>query len=55
MCFSALLRTIDPAVAPEVKEKPKRAIIILLSFVISGIFGMIYVLLANRLSPRSFP
>jgi uncharacterized protein involved in exopolysaccharide biosynthesis len=42
-----LLRTIDPAVAPERKAKPRRAIICIVGTMLGGLFGMFVVLARN--------
>ena len=39
-----LLKTLDPAVAPEKKVKPKRALILLLSTIFSGVLAVFLVL-----------
>lgn len=36
-----LLRTLDPAIAPELKTKPKRSLIVILAAMLGGIFGVI--------------
>ena len=40
-----LLKTLDPAVAPEKKAKPKRALIVLVSGICSGVLAMLLVLI----------
>jgi uncharacterized protein involved in exopolysaccharide biosynthesis len=47
-----LLRTIDPAVAPEKKARPKRVLIALLSGILGLISGVLTVLLVNRIATR---
>lgn len=42
-----MLRTIDPAVAPELKAKPNRAVISLLGSVLGGLVGVFVVLARN--------
>lgn len=45
--------TVDPAIEPELKSKPKRAIIVVFAGFLGGVLGMIVILiLAGRKSPR---
>ena len=46
-----MFRTVDPAVAPELKAKPKRALIAALGLILGGIIGLIVVLIKNSLAP----
>lgn len=39
-----IFKTVDPAVAPEKKEKPKRALIVVLATVLGGMFATLFVL-----------
>lgn len=43
-----LLRTLDPAVAPEKRLKPNRRLIVLLGMVLGGVFGILVCALLNR-------
>lgn len=43
-----LLKTLDPAVAPEKKAKPRRAVIVLASAFLSGVLAMFLVLVMGR-------
>ncbi|MCH8136868.1 MAG: LPS O-antigen length regulator [Proteobacteria bacterium] len=45
-----MFRTIDPAVVPEIKAKPKRALIAILGLFLGGMVGVIVVLLKNNFS-----
>lgn len=45
-----MFRTVDPAVAPELKAKPKRTIIVLLAAMLSGMLAIAIVLLRNKFS-----
>lgn len=47
-----MFRTIDPAVASELKAKPNRALIAVLTLVLSGVIGIIVVLTKNSFAPR---
>jgi LPS O-antigen subunit length determinant protein (WzzB/FepE family) len=47
-----LLETLDPAVAPELKSKPKRSLIVLLTAMLGGFLGVVIQL--NRLSNATF-
>lgn len=46
-----LLKTVDPAVVPEKKAKPQRALILVASALASGIVGIILVLLMSSILP----
>lgn len=46
-------RVLDPAVTPDTKLKPKRAVIILLSGVAGGFFAILYALLVESFAIRS--
>ena len=39
-----LLKTLDPAVAPELRAKPKRLLIVVLSMLLGGLLGVLWVL-----------
>ena len=45
-----LLKTLDPAVAPEKKDKPKRALIAVLGTLLGGFLGIVIVLVRSSLS-----
>ena len=45
-----LLKTLDPAVAPEEKDKPKRALIAVLGTLLGGFLGIVIVLVRSSLS-----
>ena len=45
-----MFRTVDPAVAPELKAKPNRAIIVLLAAMLAGMVSVAIVLLRNTFS-----
>ncbi|MCH9695884.1 MAG: LPS O-antigen length regulator [Gammaproteobacteria bacterium] len=45
-----MFTTVDPAVAPELKAKPNRALIVLLALILGGMLGVVIVLLRNGLS-----
>jgi len=47
-----LLKTIDPAVVPEMKTRPKRALIVILSMTLGGFLGIAFVGLSNRSNIR---
>ncbi|MGI9343636.1 MAG: Wzz/FepE/Etk N-terminal domain-containing protein [Gammaproteobacteria bacterium] len=47
-----LLKTVDPAVVPERKAKPQRALILIASALASGIVGIVVVLLMSSIFPR---
>lgn len=47
-----MFRTIDPAVAPELKVKPKRKLIVLLGLILGGSIGLLIVMLRRSASPR---
>lgn len=47
-----MFRTIDPAIAPEEKSKPKRARIVVLCVVLGGFLGILAVLIRTSLAPR---
>jgi uncharacterized protein involved in exopolysaccharide biosynthesis len=47
-----LLRTIDPAIAPEKKVRPKRVLVAFLSGLVGLITGLLTVLLLNRVAAR---
>jgi LPS O-antigen subunit length determinant protein (WzzB/FepE family) len=40
-------KTIDPAVVPEVKSEPKRALICVLGTLLGGMFAVLWVLVAH--------
>ena len=42
-----LLKTLDPAVAPEKKSKPKRGLIVILGFMLGSFFGVVLVSVSN--------
>jgi uncharacterized protein involved in exopolysaccharide biosynthesis len=42
-----MFTTVDPAVAPELKAKPNRALIVILSLILGGLLGVVVVLLRN--------
>jgi uncharacterized protein involved in exopolysaccharide biosynthesis len=42
-----LLKTLDPAVAPEKKNKPKRALIAVLGTMLGGFLGVVIVLVRS--------
>ena len=42
-----VFKTIDPALAPEDKSKPKRALICALGFILGGILGIMLVLVRH--------
>lgn len=44
-----LLKTVDPAVAPEKKVKPRRALIVLLSAILSAVLAMLLVLVMGAM------
>jgi len=48
-----LLKTIDPAVVPELKVKPKRKLIVILGFLLGGIIGVSTVFFRKSFSPES--
>ena len=48
-----MFRTIDPAIAPELKSRPKRAVISILGMVLGGMIGTIFVLATSKSSRRS--
>jgi len=45
-----LLKTLDPAIAPELRTKPKRALIAALGMLLGGVIGLISVFFMNRFS-----
>lgn len=47
-----MFRTLDPAVAPELKAKPKRAMIAVLSMILGGMFGVIVLIFKNSFVPK---
>ena len=47
-----MFRTLDPAVAPELKAKPKRKLIVILGLLLGGSIGLVVVLLRGRASPQ---
>lgn len=47
-----LFKTIDPAIAPETKHKPQRSLIVVLSFLISGMVGVMLSLIRDFLTHR---
>ena len=42
-----VFKTIDPAVAPEVKSKPNRALICVLGVLLGGMLGVVIVLIQH--------
>ncbi|MDP4639141.1 MAG: LPS O-antigen length regulator, partial [Pseudomonadales bacterium] len=42
-----LFKTIDPAVVPEEKDEPKRALICVLGFLLGGMLGVLWVLVRH--------
>lgn len=48
-----VFKTLDPAVVPEEKAKPKRALIVVLGGVLGGMFGVLLVLVRYALRKRS--
>ena len=46
-----LLKTLDPAVAPEIKSKPRRSVIVVLSMILGSVFGIVIVSLSK--SPQT--
>jgi len=43
-----LLKTLDPAVAPEIKARPQRALIVIFCSIFGGLVGLVVVLVLNR-------
>jgi len=43
-----LLKTVDPAIAPELKSKPKRSLIVLMAAMLGGFLGLVIQLLRPR-------
>jgi LPS O-antigen subunit length determinant protein (WzzB/FepE family) len=41
--------TVDPAVVPELKDKPKRSLIVAVAIVLGGMFGLFGVLIGSAL------
>ena len=44
-----IFKTIDPALVPEVKSKPKRALIVILGSLLGGVFSVMFVLIQSFL------
>jgi len=47
-----MFRTIDPAIAPELKTRPRRKLIVILGFILGGSIGLLVVVSTRRTSPR---
>ena len=47
-----MFKTIDPAVAPEEKSKPKRAMIAILGLMLGGLLGIVIVLIRKGIAPK---
>ena len=47
-----MFRTIDPAVVPELKSRPKRKFIAIFGLLIGGVFGVLIVFVRSNFSPR---
>jgi uncharacterized protein involved in exopolysaccharide biosynthesis len=45
-----LLKTLDPAIAPELKAKPKRSLIVILATMLGGFSGIIFQLIRSSIS-----
>ncbi len=43
-----LFKTLDPAVAPELKSGPKRALIVILAAIVGGVLGIVFQLMRHR-------
>ena len=47
-----MFRTIDPAVVPELKSRPKRKFIAFFGLIIGGVLGVLFVFVGRALAPR---
>ena len=48
-----VFKTVDPAVVPEEKSKPKRALICILSVLLGGMLSMMIVLIRHFMASKS--
>ncbi len=45
-----IFRTVDPAIAPEIKSRPRRKVIVLLGLLLGGVFGVLAVFVHARVA-----